>query len=69
MYYIATEDNLGLSRKCKTLADFMRGNLGAIEGSRWAVRKQADVAPFEFMPVYVIQNGKLKKTKQFVGGF
>ena len=66
MYYIAHEESIGISRIVKTMAQFVRNNPRAVEGSKWVVRTRREVKAFDFFPIYVVSNGKLRKTTSLV---
>lgn len=67
MYYISREESIGLSRIVKTMAQFVRKDPTAVEGSRWVVRTRRKVEAFDFFPIYIVRNGKLRKTTSLVG--
>lgn len=66
MYYISREESIGLSRIVKTMAQFVRKDPTAVEGSRWVVRTRRKVEAFDFFPIYIVRNGKLRKTTSLV---
>jgi hypothetical protein len=56
MYYISQEGQSYPIRHVKKLGDF-KGR----EGSRWCVRKRKKIEFMDFLDVYEMTNGKLKK--------
>ena len=59
MYYIKPEKGGCVSVMCKRLRDF-RGK----EGSRHHVRKRKNIDMLDYIPIYEVVNGKLKKTNE-----
>lgn len=62
MYYIKPITHGSFTRVCKRLKDFK-----GIEGDRYLVRKRSKVQRFEFIPVYEVVGGKLKRTNEHRG--
>lgn len=63
MYYISRfENDCAISCRKKRLSDFK----GA-EGERYHVRKRQRVEMFDFIPVYEVVGGKLKRTNAMSG--
>ena len=61
MYYISSENDFSLSRKVKTLKEFP--NKYTKEGELFGVRTRAKLEQWDGIPIYVIKDGKLVKTK------
>lgn len=60
MYYISRiENNCSLSVRKKRLGDFK-----GVEGERYHVRKRKSVEMFDFVLVYKVIDGKLKRTNE-----
>jgi hypothetical protein len=60
MYYISrVENNCSVSVRKKRLGDF-KGE----EGARFHVRKRKEVEMLDFIPVYEIADGKLKRVNE-----
>lgn len=68
MYYISERGYAYPARVHKRLGDFVRTAKPA-EGSQWNVRKKKDVAFMDFLDVYQVKDGKLKKNKTEADGF
>ena len=64
MYYITPEESLSISTVTKTLKQFEKLRRPK-DGTRWIVRKHRRIG-FGGLPVYEAQDGKLRKTKDWV---
>ena len=60
MYYISEEGCLYPIRHTKRLSDFVK-HTKAREGSRWWARKRKKIKLVNFLDVYEVADGKLKK--------
>ena len=60
MYYISQEGQSYPIRHVKRLGDFVKRS-GARNGSRWCVRKKKKLEFCDFLDVYEVVDGKLKK--------
>ena len=60
MYYISQEGCSYPIRHTKRLGDFVK-RTKAREGSRWCVRKRKKIEFMDFLDVYEVVDGKLKK--------
>ena len=62
-YYIsATSAHCNVSRVVKRLSQFTGGELRP-DGEKYHVRTRKEIGRGEIIPVYVMEDGKLKKTK------
>ena len=62
-YYIsATSAHCNVSRVVKRLSQFTGGELRP-DGEKYHVRNRKEIGSMEHIPVYVLEKGKLKKTK------
>jgi len=67
MYYISERGHLYPARHVKRLGDFVKRS-GAKEGSQWNVRKKKQVGFMDFLDVYEVKDGRLKKNKTEADG-
>ena len=67
MYYISERGRTYPIRHVKRLGDFVKRS-GAEEGSQWNVRKKKKVGFMDFLDVYEVKDGKLKKNKTEADG-
>ena len=62
-YYISSYDsNCSVSQVVKRLSQFTGGELRP-DGEKYHVRNRKEIGSMEHIPVYVLEKGKLKKTK------
>jgi len=62
-YYISSYDsNCSVSQVVKRLSQFTGGELRP-DGEKYHVRTRKEIGRGEIIPVYVMEDGKLKKTK------
>ena len=67
MYYISERGHAYPIRHVKRLSDFVKRS-GAEEGSQWNVRKKKQIGFMDFLDVYEVTDGKLKKNKTEADG-